>query len=440
VSLGFVDDTNLVVWSPSAQRNCQLLEGMHKTCLEWARKSGASFAPDKYQLIHLSRRKTADLTACISIPGFSGKPQKSLKVLGVWLDQQLNWKLHIREAAQKGDKQLRALARVVGSTWGLDFEKTRLLYNATVRSAFSHGAQVWALGDQGQGNPAKTTKPLVQVQHKSLRLVTGAFKATAGAGLEREVDIAPVPLYTQFLARKHARETDSTIAITYINTLTQRVADTQKIGRTRVKKQWRSPRQHAIQAIQKDETACRRHENENQRTPAQRPSQLGSQDSSQRDNWLEREWEKQFTKLARRRRHPVWKPHHKTLGKELRAGLNRSESSIVTQLRTGNIGLREYLATRKVPEITPNCSCGFPKETIPHFLLYCTKRQGRAAMMLQTNTQDLEVLLCEIQPIQAVARWIFREGLLPQFQFAKKLLDRQDPTDSWTPIGDIGTA
>ncbi len=68
---------------------------------------------------------------------------------------------------------------------------------------------MWALGDQGQGNPAKTTKPLVQVQHKSLRLVTGAFKATAGAGLEREVDTAPVPLYTQFLARKYARETDS---------------------------------------------------------------------------------------------------------------------------------------------------------------------------------------------------------------------------------------
>ena len=83
VSLGFVDDTNLVVWSPSAQRNCQLLEGIHKICLDWAQKSGASFTPDKYQLIHLSRKKSADLIASISIPGFSGEPQKSLKVLGV---------------------------------------------------------------------------------------------------------------------------------------------------------------------------------------------------------------------------------------------------------------------------------------------------------------------------------------------------------------------
>jgi len=149
VSLSFVDNTNLMVWSPSARRNCQLLEGIHKVCLDWARKSGASFALDKYQLIHLSQKKASDLTACISIPGFSREPQKSLKVLGVWLDQQLNWKLHIQKAAEKGDKQLRALARIAGSTWGLDFEKTRLLYNTTVRSSFCHRAQVWALGDQG---------------------------------------------------------------------------------------------------------------------------------------------------------------------------------------------------------------------------------------------------------------------------------------------------
>ena len=58
------------------------------------------------------------------------------------------------------------------------------------------------------------------MQHNSLRLITGAFKATAGAGLEKEVDTAPVPLYTQFLARKYARETRSTTAINYINTLT----------------------------------------------------------------------------------------------------------------------------------------------------------------------------------------------------------------------------
>jgi len=151
-----------MVWSPSAQKNCQTLKRIHDSCLTWAQRSGASFAPDKYQLIHLTWRRASDLTAHVSIPGFSGKPQKALKVLGVCLDQHLDWKLHLKEAAQKGEKQLTALARITGSTWGLDFEKAQLLYSATVRSSFCHGAQVWALGDQGQRNPAKSIKPLVQ--------------------------------------------------------------------------------------------------------------------------------------------------------------------------------------------------------------------------------------------------------------------------------------
>ena len=77
----------------------------------------------------------------------------------------------------------------------------------------------------------------------------------------------------------------------------------------------------------------------------------------------------------------------------LRSGLNRSEALIVTQLRTGNIGLREYLATRKVPRVTPMCSYGYPKETIPHFLLFYTPRKGRVNIITQANTQDLDTLL-----------------------------------------------
>ncbi len=85
-------------------------------------------------------------------------------------------------------------------------------------------------------------KPLIQIQHNSLRLITGAFKATAGAGLEKEVDTAPVPLYTQFLGRKHAKETHSTTANTYIDTLTQQITAAHKIGRTHRRKQWESLR------------------------------------------------------------------------------------------------------------------------------------------------------------------------------------------------------
>ena len=157
----------------------------------------------------------------------------------------------------------------------------------------------------------------------------------------------------------------------------------------------------------------------------------------QAKEWLAKEWQEQFKKLAKRKHHPVWKLQHLVSGTALQSGLNRSEASIVTQLCTRNIGLREYLATQKVPRITPECGCGFPKETIPHFLLFCAQRKGRANMILQAGSRDLDTLLCEKQPVQAAARWIFREGLLPQFSYAKKTLERKGQTANWLPIADL---
>lgn len=54
----FIDDTTLCAISPSTEENCKLLASAHDKCLDWVRTHGAVFAPSKYQLIHLSRKKS----------------------------------------------------------------------------------------------------------------------------------------------------------------------------------------------------------------------------------------------------------------------------------------------------------------------------------------------------------------------------------------------
>lgn len=144
-----------------------------------------------------------------------------------------------------------------------------------------------------------------------------------------------------------------------------------------------------------------------------------------------------FTKLARGKENAVWDTSGTTTGQELRVGLNRPEASILTQLRTGNIGLNQYLASRRVPGILPQCRCGYPKETISHFLLFCVDRPGRPRMSIQAGTRDLRSLLTQKAPAQAVAQWIFREGLLPQFTHAKKESEEQDQMGEWYPIEEL---
>jgi len=63
-----------------------------------------------------------------------------------------------------------------------------------------HGAPAWALGDEGEGLPTQTAKPLTNIQHQCLQIITGVFKRAAGAALEQETQIPPAPLYALSLA------------------------------------------------------------------------------------------------------------------------------------------------------------------------------------------------------------------------------------------------
>ena len=58
-------------------------------------------------------------------------------------------------------------------------------------------------------------------------------------------------------------------------------------------------------------------------------------------------------------------------------------------------------------------------------------------MLAQAGTRDLSSLLSQKTPAQAVARWIFKEGLLPQFVHAKRQSEEQDWVGEWHPIEEL---
>jgi len=58
-------------------------------------------------------------------------------------------------------------------------------------------------------------------------------------------------------------------------------------------------------------------------------------------------------------------------------------------------------------------------------------------MLAQAGTRDLQALVSQKTPAQAVAKWIFREGLLPQFIYAKDLEEAQGQVENWLPIEEL---
>ena len=115
-ALGFADDTNLLAFSPSLKSNLLKLKSTHSKCLDWVRKHGMKFAPEKYELLHFSRRRTDNLQLSLRLGEVVLQPKKEVCILGLHYDSKLLWKKHQKIMLQKASKFFSALSRTTFST------------------------------------------------------------------------------------------------------------------------------------------------------------------------------------------------------------------------------------------------------------------------------------------------------------------------------------
>ena len=87
LSFRFVNNTNLVAWGGSALNNYKRLTAAHNQCIIWAKRHSTRFTPNKYALIHFTRKKRnphRDLASTVNIKGRGVKIKKiKLQVLEV---------------------------------------------------------------------------------------------------------------------------------------------------------------------------------------------------------------------------------------------------------------------------------------------------------------------------------------------------------------------
>ena len=110
-------------------------------------------------------------------------------------------------------------------------------------------------------------------------------------------------------------------------------------------------------------------------------------------------------------------------------GLSKAESSLLIQIRTGDIGLRDFLFKRKVPEVlTPYCECGEGRETAEHLVVSCLAPpliRRWETTKIRTRRGFYSVLQGGIPPVARLARrilgWLMDSGRLPIYSLARKL-------------------
>ena len=117
--------------------------------------------PNKFQAVLVSKRKNTipeDLT--ISINDVDIKPNNSVKLLGITLDNKLNFEKHISSICKSASCQLNAL---FGLKNFLGFKERKILIESFVYSNFNHYPLVWHFCNQ------KSSKKVENLQKRALQ-------------------------------------------------------------------------------------------------------------------------------------------------------------------------------------------------------------------------------------------------------------------------------
>lgn len=167
--------------------NCLTLKRAHEICLRWATTHGATFAPKKYKLVHLTwRSERFNMKAVVDLGVTVTEPNSSIRVLGLHVDGKLKWGPHLKKVRIKMTTQCLTLSITATSTYGITLNRARRVYNAIVKLVMIYAAAIWHNSEGTQEATKTPRKQLGTIQNKCLRQISEAYKAISVRELEAE--------------------------------------------------------------------------------------------------------------------------------------------------------------------------------------------------------------------------------------------------------------
>src|SRR5208282_526498 len=239
----------------------------------------------------------------------------------------------------------------------------RQVYQAVVRPAMAYGAPAWHQPTKVGGKPKGLAVKLQAEQNKGLRAVLGAFKATSTRRLETEAYVPPIDLWLNGrIARYQARIDSSGIGKVIQNAcaaIRNKLRSRLRIRRTRNRSEKATP-----------SVASREWTKKWIKEP------IGQWDQREKP-LVVRDWTERWTRASGTQdNRPLWPGADLGGGQVgqdpaptaqvllLHKSLQKAESALLVQARTGKIGLGKFLHDRRVPGFeTAQCRCGAGFET-----------------------------------------------------------------------------
>ncbi|KAI9034741.1 reverse transcriptase, partial [Aspergillus affinis] len=211
---GYADDGAFLATSLSLEANAQNLSVSLQEALDWGLAQGITFAPDKYELIHFSRRISDRdpshtppvITGSVTVSENRARPY--LRWLGILFDKKLSFKYHVKEMVSKAIIVANALRSLGNTVRGVKPYLTQQAVKACVLRRVYYGAETWWPGRTRPGPDTRTISNKVQsyldkitrVILAGARAILPVYRTTPIPALYRESGLLPAEIELDYIA------------------------------------------------------------------------------------------------------------------------------------------------------------------------------------------------------------------------------------------------
>ncbi|KAI0992885.1 hypothetical protein K3495_g15299, partial [Podosphaera aphanis] len=201
---GYADDVAFFQISKSLHENANLLAKDLRQAINWASEEGITFDPDKFGLLHFSRRRTDQdprTTPNVEVDPLNiseDADRPYIRWLGVLLDKKLTFKWHARSLAAKSLKVSQALSSLGNTARGVPPHLLRQAVVSCVLPVMYYAAETWWPVRTREGPRARISNRVdtsLQLFSKvvltAARAILPVYRTTPSAALHRESGLAP---------------------------------------------------------------------------------------------------------------------------------------------------------------------------------------------------------------------------------------------------------
>ncbi|EFA13619.2 Putative 115 kDa protein in type-1 retrotransposable element R1DM-like Protein [Tribolium castaneum] len=190
-TIGFADDLTLIVGASEDKTFVNNTNECLARINKWMKSHKLQLAPNKTEAVLLRGMQKRE-RIMFTIEGVNITPSKTLKYLGIIIDERLTFGSHVETAILKAEKNISTLTRILPNIGGPRDSKRKVLCSA-VQNIVLYGAPVWEKALETK----KQYTAIHKLQRKMLLRVASAFKTVSGLALQTVTGILPIDIMVQ---------------------------------------------------------------------------------------------------------------------------------------------------------------------------------------------------------------------------------------------------